>query len=121
VHCWNGLSPFGHRPVRPRWPSPRGLLARGRDRGAELHGFRQRRRLEFRQAGGALGSGMGARGATSHGELDLSDGGGGDLPEAAGCGGTQSADGLDGCRPKRQRREAWDRLERGAVLGESVG
>jgi hypothetical protein len=23
-HCWNGLSPIGHWPARPRWPSPRG-------------------------------------------------------------------------------------------------
>jgi hypothetical protein len=46
----------------------------------------------------ALGSRMGARGAASHGELDLSDGGG-DLLEAAGHGGTGSTEGLDGGRP----------------------
>jgi hypothetical protein len=98
THCWNGLSPFGHTPVQPRRSSPRGLLTRGRDRGAELHGSRRWRRPKFRQAGGVLGSGTGARGAALHGELDLSDGGGGDLPEAPGRDSTWSAEGLDdGC------------------------
>jgi hypothetical protein len=45
---------------------------------------------------------MGARGTASHGELDLSDGGGGDLLEVAGRGGTRSAEGLDSGRPMGQ-------------------
>jgi hypothetical protein len=64
---------------------------------------------------------MGARRATSHGELNLSDGGGGDIPEAAGPGGTLSAEGLDGGRPKGRLREARDRLERGSVVRHSSG
>jgi hypothetical protein len=64
---------------------------------------------------------MGARGVASHGELDLSDGGGGDLPEAAGRGGTRSAEGLDGGRPKGWRRDARDRLEREPVVARFSG
>jgi hypothetical protein len=64
---------------------------------------------------------MGARGAASYGELDLSDRGGGDLPEAAGRGCTRSAEGLDGGRPKGWRREARDRSERGPVVGRFSG
>jgi hypothetical protein len=55
------------------------------------------------------------------GELDLSDGGGGDLLDAAGQGGTWSAEGLDGVRPKGRQREARDRSERGSVVGRSSG
>jgi hypothetical protein len=68
---------------------------------------------------------MAARGATSHGELDFSDEGGGDLPEVAGHGGTWSTEGLDGSRPKgvadegegqvRVRASCW------VVLEQSVG
>jgi hypothetical protein len=64
---------------------------------------------------------MGARGAALHGGLDLSDGGGGDLPNVAGHGGTWSAEGLDGGRLKGRRREARDRSERGPVVGRSLG
>jgi hypothetical protein len=71
--------------------------------------------------GGVLGSGMGARGAASHGELDLSDGGGGDLPKVASRDGTRLAEGLNGGRPKGHRREARGRLERGPVVGRSSG
>jgi hypothetical protein len=56
---------------------------------------------------------MGARGATSHGELDLSNRGGGDLPEVASSGGTRSAEGLDDSKPKGRWREVRDRSERG--------
>jgi hypothetical protein len=64
---------------------------------------------------------MGARGTASHGELDLSDGGGGDLLEVAGRGGTWSAEGLDGGRLMGQWREARDRSERGPVVRRSSG
>jgi hypothetical protein len=64
---------------------------------------------------------MGARGVASHGELDLSDRGGGDLPEAVGRGGTWLAEGLDGGRLKGRRRLARDRSERGAIVGRSSG
>jgi hypothetical protein len=63
----------------------------------------------------------GSRGAASHGELDLSDGGVGDLTEVAARGGTRSAEGLDGGSPKGWRREARDRSERGSVVGRSSG
>jgi hypothetical protein len=65
---------------------------------------------------------MGARGAASHGELDLSnEGGGGDLPEAAGHGGTWSGEGLDGSRPKGGKGQVGEGTGCRAVLGESVG
>jgi hypothetical protein len=51
----------------------------------------------------------------------LSDGGGGDLSEVAGRGGTRSAEGLDGGRPKGWWREVRDRSERGSVVGRSSG
>jgi hypothetical protein len=79
------------------------------------------RRPKFRQASGTLGSGIGARGAALHGELNLSDGGGRDLPEAAGHGDMRSAEGLDGDRPKGRRRGVMDRSERGPVVGWSSG
>jgi hypothetical protein len=60
---------------------------------------------------------MGARGVASHGELNLSDGGGGDLPEVTGRGNTQSAEGLDSGVPKGRRREMRDRLKRGQLSG----
>jgi hypothetical protein len=56
-----------------------------------------------------------------HGELDLSDGGGGDLLEAADRGGTRSVEGLDGGSLKGWQREARDRSERGLVVGRSWG
>jgi hypothetical protein len=65
---------------------------------------------------------MGARGAASHGELDLSNGGGGgDLPEAVGHGGTWSGEVLDGGRPKGGKGQVGEGTGCRAVLGESVG
>jgi hypothetical protein len=66
---------------------------------------------------------MVARGAASHGELDLSNGGGGggDLLEAVGHGGTWSGEGLDGDRPKGGKGQVGEGTGCRAVLGESVG
>jgi hypothetical protein len=68
---------------------------------------------------------MGARGAASHGELNLSDMGGGNLPKVAGHGGTWLAGGgggeLDGGRSKGRRRKAMDRSERVPSVARSSG
>jgi hypothetical protein len=58
---------------------------------------------------------MGARGAASHGELNLSIGGGGDLPEVADRDDTRLAEGLNSGRPKGRRGEVRDRSERGRL------
>jgi hypothetical protein len=55
--------------------------------------------------------GTDARGVASHGELNLSDREGGNLPEVAGRGSTWLAGGgLDGGMPKVRWRKAMDRL-----------
>jgi hypothetical protein len=53
-HCWNGPSPLGHRPSRP---SPRGLSARGRGRGA----LRRSTATSNQASGGAVRWGRGSK------------------------------------------------------------
>jgi hypothetical protein len=81
-----GYAHSAHRPTWPRWPSPLGFFGPRLRQGSRAPWLSAA--AEIPTSRRALGWGTGARGTASHGELNLSDRGGGNLPEVAGRGGT---------------------------------